>query len=456
MRAVFLSFALLIALAHPAGASYISNNSGGGSGGITSINTDTTADQTITQGTSGTDFAVSTSAGTTTINLPSASATARGAVTTSAQTFAGVKTFSSPPLLSSLTASRACYLDASKQLAASATTNTELGYLSGVTSAVQTQLDAKEPAITTLSIAKGGTNSGTSLNNNRVMKSSGGGIVEAAAITASRALVSDANGIPTHSSVTSTELGYVSGVTSGIQSQLDGKQATGSYVTSLTGEATGSGPGATAVTLTNSAVIGKVLTGFSSSAGTVAATDTILQAFNKVVGNIALKLNAASPSWTGTMNTPLTASRAIVTDSSSNLAVSSVTSTELGYLSGVTSALQTQLNAKATTTGFAEEFSGHIETMSNKTYYVIAKSAVARQVVEIYQSCSSGSVTTALKIGGTNITTCNGMSVTTTPGTTTCDTGSTNDLGAGGQLTLVGSSNSSCTDYYFSIKTTRD
>lgn len=37
----------------------------------------------------------------------------------------------------------------------------------------------------------------------------------------------------------------------------------------------------------NSAVIGKLLTGFSSSAGVVAATDTILQAFNKIVGNIA-------------------------------------------------------------------------------------------------------------------------------------------------------------------------
>jgi hypothetical protein len=62
------------------------------------------------------------------------------------------------------------------------------------------------------------------LNNNRVMQSSGGAIVEAAAITASRALASDANGIPVASSTTATELGYVSGVTSAIQTQLDGKQ----------------------------------------------------------------------------------------------------------------------------------------------------------------------------------------------------------------------------------------
>lgn len=46
-------------------------------------------------------------------------------------------------------------------------------------------------------------------------------------------------------------------------------------------------------TLTNAAVIAKVLTGFSAAAGTVAATDTILQAFQKVVGNIALKVSSS-------------------------------------------------------------------------------------------------------------------------------------------------------------------
>jgi hypothetical protein len=53
----------------------------------------------------------------------------------------------------------------------------------------------------------------------------------------------------------------------------------------LTNEATSSG--SNAVTLTNSAVIGKVLTGYTSGAGTVAATDTILQAIEKLNGNTA-------------------------------------------------------------------------------------------------------------------------------------------------------------------------
>lgn len=43
----------------------------------------------------------------------------------------------------------------------------------------------------------------------------------------------------------------------------------------------------------------------------------------------------------------LTASRALVSDSSGKVAVSAVTSTELGYLDGVTSAIQTQLDGKA-------------------------------------------------------------------------------------------------------------
>ena len=45
-------------------------------------------------------------------------------------------------------------------------------------------------------------------------------------LTVSRALVSDANGKVAVSATTSTELGHVSGVTSAIQTQLDGKQST--------------------------------------------------------------------------------------------------------------------------------------------------------------------------------------------------------------------------------------
>lgn len=122
-----------------------------------------------------------------------------------------------------ITASRALASDSNGIPVAATTTATELGYVNGVTSAIQTQLNAKEPTITILPVSKGGTNSGTALNNNRVIQSSGGAVVEAAAITASRALASDSNGIPVAATTTATELGYVNGVTSAIQTQINTK-----------------------------------------------------------------------------------------------------------------------------------------------------------------------------------------------------------------------------------------
>jgi hypothetical protein len=149
-------------------------------------------------------------------------------------------------------------IDAAK-IGGGAVSNTEFSYLDGVTSAIQTQIDSKQATIT-----------------------GGATTITSADLTASRALASNASGKVAVTTVTSTELGYVSGVTSAIQTQLDAKQAT------ITGSAT-------------------------------------------------------------TIDTEsLTASRAVISNSSSKIAVSATTDTELGYLSGVTSAVQTQLGTKLT------------------------------------------------------------------------------------------------------------
>lgn len=100
---------------------------------------------------------------------------------------------------SNLTANRALISSASGKVEVSAVTNTELGYLSGVTSAIQTQISAKQATIT---------GAATTITGNN--------------LTASRALVSNSSGKVAVSAVTSTELGYLDGVTSAIQTQING------------------------------------------------------------------------------------------------------------------------------------------------------------------------------------------------------------------------------------------
>jgi len=76
-----------------------------GGSGITTLNTLTASTQTFATGTSGTDFNVSSATSTHTFNIPDASGTARGLVTTGAQTIAGAKTYTGEQLLAAATTS---------------------------------------------------------------------------------------------------------------------------------------------------------------------------------------------------------------------------------------------------------------------------------------------------------------------------------------------------------------
>ena len=76
---------------------------------------------------------------------------------------------------------------------------------------------------------------------------------------------------------------------------------TENFTGDLSGEVTGK-QNTTVVSTT--AVTGKVLTGYSSATGAITAADTILTAIGKLNGNIALKADLASPTFTGTVTLP--------------------------------------------------------------------------------------------------------------------------------------------------------
>jgi predicted heme/steroid binding protein len=87
---------------------------------------------------------------------------------------------------------------------------------------------------------------------------------------------------------------------------FNNKQGAGNYITALTGEATATGPGSVAITLSTPAVTGKLLTGVNITGGSVVATDTILEAFGKVQNQINGLVGGSiyKGTWNASTNTP--------------------------------------------------------------------------------------------------------------------------------------------------------
>ena len=133
----------------------------------------------------------------------------------------------------------------------------------------------------------------------------------------------------------------------------------------LTGEATSVG---NAATLTNSAVIGKVLTGYASGAGTVAATDSILQAIQKLNGN-----TAAVP---GTVT-----SVSVVTNNGFAGTVATDTSTPA-------------ITLTTTVTGMLKGSSGVISAGTSGTDYSLGTSALATGILK--STTTTGGLTIAV------------------------------------------------------------
>lgn len=140
--------------------------------------------------------------------------------------------------------------------------------------------------------------------------------------------------------------------------RVDTGSQTGAFVT----EAAATLPALTQEDINGSGTIYDVpLATYSVSEITISDVTSAATVVNSLYSLItALQTTAASLSSTKQNNitggastitsSNLTASRALTSNASGKVTVSSVTSTELGYLSGVTSAVQTQLNAKVATT----------------------------------------------------------------------------------------------------------
>ena len=93
--------------------------------------------------------------------------------------------------------------------------NTEFGYLDGVTSSIQTQINAKQSTITGAATT-----------------------IVTSDLTASKALIANSSGKVAVSTVTDTELGYVSGVTSAIQTQIGTKLTASSNLSDVSSAST--------------------------------------------------------------------------------------------------------------------------------------------------------------------------------------------------------------------------
>jgi hypothetical protein len=167
--------------------------------------------------------------------------------------------------------------------------------------------------------------------------------------------------------VTATSTIAATGAVTG--SNLSGTN-TGDQTISLTGGVTGSGTGSfaatvvtnadltgdvtsvgNATTLTNAPVIAKVLTGYSSGAGTVAATDSILQAIQKLDGN-----DSTNADLTG-----------VITSSGNATSIASQTGTGTKFVVDTSPTLVTPNIGVATGTSLAAALNGSLGATTPST-----------------------------------------------------------------------------------------
>lgn len=311
------------------------------------------------------------------LQLEPADATHPGILTTSAQTIAGNKTLTGTTNLSALSASTPLKLDGSKNIVSSSivltsdvsgvlpisnggtnssaslsgnkaivsngtsiiessVTSTELGYSSGVTSSIQTQINAKasQTYVDTIFIPL----TQRAANNGVATLDSGGKIP----VTQLPNTVMEYQGNWDASTNTPT-------LADGIGNAGDVYRVNVAGTQNL-----GSGPQTFAIgdwavyngTIWQKSINSNAVSSVNSQTGTVVLTTTDISEGTNLYFTNGRAQSAITGGASSIVTSNLTASFALQSDGSGKVAVSAVTATELGYVSGVTSAIQTQLNNK--------------------------------------------------------------------------------------------------------------
>jgi len=340
---------------------------------------------------------------------------------------------------------------------------TELSYVKGVTSAIQTQIDSKAATSTTISAGSGLAGGGSLASNRTIDIGQGDGIsvsadsiavdstvvrttgvqsiagaktftdatVFATGITASgnftmpNQTASTIAGYDASKNVSSlstttypslTELSYVKGVTSAIQTQIDSKAATSTTISAGSGLA---GGGSLASNRTIDIGQGD---GISVSADSIAVDSTVVRttgvqsiAGAKTFTDATVFATGITASGNFTMPNQ-TASTIAGYDASKNVSSLSTTTypslTELSYVKGVTSAIQTQIDSKAA--------SSHTHTSSNITDFnssvsglLPVKNIVAGNNITISSSSGVYTINSTASGGGSSSTSVRGNIITT-------------------------------------------